>query len=332
MAKKKKELPEGFEEVDGKIIHTESGQEYEWNKNDLVNKETGQAWIDMSHAYKNVTKLPGVPVGHITMVYGKSDTGKSTMAIEAAAYAQKLGVVPVFIITENKFSFERAETMGVDFDDAIVYNGVETIEQGCEYVRQLLEDQEKGDLPYDILIIWDSIGATPSERELEAVDSDSGSGGMMVTAKVLREQISRNISYKINGTRNENFPYNASMIIVNHAYTAPPAPPARVGSVVPYGGDAIFYSAGIVIRMGGVMSRSSKVTATKGGTKVAFGLKSAVKVEKNHITNVAAEGKIVCTDHGFIEDDKTSIDNYKKDYKDGWDLEFDKYWDAVTLD
>ncbi|MGB0898914.1 MAG: protein translocase subunit SecF, partial [Psychrobium sp.] len=36
------------------------------------------------------------------------------------ANAQKQGIIPVFIITENKFSFKRGETMGVNFDDAIV--------------------------------------------------------------------------------------------------------------------------------------------------------------------------------------------------------------------
>ena len=81
-----------------------------------------QEWINMSPAFKEITKLPGIPTGHIIMNYGKSDTGKSTMALEAAAFAQKQGILPVFIITENKFSFERGETMGINFEEAIVHN------------------------------------------------------------------------------------------------------------------------------------------------------------------------------------------------------------------
>jgi hypothetical protein len=84
--------------------------------------------------------------------------------------------------------------------------------------------------------------------------------------------------------------------------------------------------------MGGVMSRSSKVTATKDGTTVSFAIRSAIKLEKNHINDLSAEGKIICTDHGFLLDDKTAIDNYKDEYRAGWDLEFDKYWNSVSLD
>jgi len=293
-----------------------------------------QEWIDMSHCFKHVTRLPGIPLGHVIMCYGKSDTGKSTLGLEAAAFAQKQGILPVFIITENKFSFERAEKMGIDFDKAIIYNGVSTIEQGCDYVKQTLDDQEKGNLPFDILFVWDSIGATPSKAEHnKREEEEDGSGGMMVTAKILRERITRYLGPKINATRNETYPYNASMVIINHAYTAPPQPPATISSIVPYGGDAVFLAATLVFRQGGITSRSSKVTAIKDGTEVAFALRSPLVVEKNHITEVCTtKGKILCTDEGFMLDDKETIEKYKERTRDGWNLNFDRYWDQVAED
>lgn len=291
-----------------------------------------QSWIDMSHAYKHVTRLAGIPLGHVIMCYGKSDTGKSTLGLEAAAYAQKQGILPVFIITENKFSFERAEKMGVDRDKAIIYNGVSTIEQGCDYVKQTLDDQEKGNLPFDLLFVWDSIGATPSKAEHnKREEEEDGAGGMMVTAKVLRERITRYLGRRINDTRNETYPYLASMIIINHAYEKPPSPPATIGTVVPYGGDAVYLASTLVFRQGGITSRSSKVTAIKDGTEVAFALRSALVVEKNHITEVCTtKGKILCTDEGFMLDDKETIEAYKERTRDGWNLNFDKYWDQVS--
>ncbi len=84
--------------------------------------------------------------------------------------------------------------------------------------------------------------------------------------------------------------------------------------------------------MGGVMSNSSKVKATKDGLQMAFAIKSALVVQKNHITNVSPDGKVLCTPHGFIEDEKSAIDAYKKEYKDDWTLEYDKDWNAVTKD
>jgi len=371
MAKKKSSLPEGFEDVDGKIIHSSSGEEYTKEGDDLICISTGevyeaevkeeaketpklkkkfpklsdykkkiqhksveykaQEWIDMSPAFKEVTKLPGIPMGHVVMNYGKSDVGKTTMLVEAGAHAQKQGILPILIITENKFSWDRAEVMGLCQEDCIVYNGVETIEEGCDYVIKHLKDQASGDLPFDIIFLWDSIGGTPSDAEFKA-NEEGGGRAMMETAKVLRAKITRFITPKINGTRKAEFPYTSTMLIVNHAYTAPPQFPAKVGTIQPYGGDGIWLASTLVFRMGGIMSRSSKVTAVHKGEKISFAIRSALVVDKNHITNVAANGKVLCTDHGFMLDDKTTIDNYKKEYKADWDLEYDAYWDHVSAD
>jgi len=290
-----------------------------------------QEWIDMSYAYKEVTRLPGIPVGHITMVYGKSDTGKTTLLVEAGAYAQKQGILPVCIITENKFSWDRAKTMGLNPDGCIVHNGIETIEEGMEIVRDTLRDQADGSLPYDIVFLWDSIGGTASEAEIAANEEDGGgSRAMMETAKILRAKVARFLGPKINATRKASYPYNATWVIVNHAYTAPAKPPSRIGSIEPYGGDGIWLPSTLVFRMGGIMSRSSKVSATKDKVDVAFALKTALVLEKNHITDVSAKGTIICTDHGFILNDKNAIDEYKKMYRDGWDLNYDVYWDTVS--
>lgn len=353
MAKKKKVLPVGFEELDGKIIYTKSGEEYIQEGEIFVNKVTGeiyeeppvlkkkfaklgdykekinfkdvkykpQEWIEMSEAFKEVTRLQGIPTGHIIMNYGKSDTGKSTMALEAAAYAQKQGILPVFIITENKFSFERGETVGIDFDEAIVHNGVSTIEEGCKYVKDTLDAQEKGDLPYDILFIWDSIGGTPSEKELGKMEDGSSGGGMMITARVIREEITRYLGPKINATRNESFPYTSTLMFINHAYTAPPSFPGGQSSLVPYGGDGIYYVSTLVFRTGGILGRSSKIKATTKKIEYGFGLETDLVVMKNHITSATpSKGKIVCTDHGFIQNTKEDKDAYKAAHMHEWGI------------
>lgn len=289
-----------------------------------------QAWINMSPAFKETTKLPGLPIGHVIMNYGKSDTGKSTMGLEAAAFAQKQGILPVFIITENKFSDKRAETMGVDLNYAIIHKDVATIEEGCQKIKEILDAQEKGDIDCDVLFIWDSIGGTPSQKELSKKEDGESGGGMMVTARVLREEITRYIGPRINATRNEAFPFNATLIVINHAYTQPASMPGAPPSLIPYGGDGVYYVSTLIFRTGGIMGRSSKVTATKNGDEFGFALKTDLVVQKNHITNVCTtKGKILCTDHGFVMDDKDAIAAYKKEYADGWDLKYDEYWEAL---
>lgn len=338
MAKKKKEEDESVENTGANeqpILSKKFGKLSEYksklNFKDVVYKP--QAWINMSPAFKEVTKLPGLPIGHVIMNYGKSDTGKSTMGLEVAAFAQKQQILPVFIITENKFSFERAKTMGVDFDpnSCIVFNGIRTIEEGCKWIKQLLDDQESGALPHDLIFIWDSIGATPSEKELAKQEEGESGGGMMVTARVLREHITRNIGPRINATRNETFPSNATLLIINHAYTSPPKMPGGPSGLEAYGGDGVYLASTLVFRTGGIVGRSSKVTATKGGDEFAFALKTDLIVQKNHITNVStSKAKILCTDHGFLLDDKDSIAEYKKEYASDWDLKYDEYWEAAA--
>jgi len=291
-----------------------------------------QEWIDMSPAFKEVTKLPGIPMGHAVMNYGKSDVGKTTMLIEAGAYAQKQGILPVMILTENKFSWERASKMGLVKDDCMVFDDIDTIEDGVAEIKATLLKQASGELPFDLIFLWDSIGMTPTKAEHEAQKIDGGKTAMMVAAKLLRALFLRDLVPKINNTRKKRVPYTNTLLVVNHAYTAPPKPPSTISTLMPYGGDGIYLASTLVFRQGGVLSRSSKVKATKDKAQISFAIKSALVVDKNHITNVAAAGNILCTDHGFILDDKKVIDEYKATYRDGWELEFDKYWEHVSDD
>lgn len=288
------------------------------------------SWIPMSPAFQETTHLPGIPEGHISMVFGRSDVGKTTMLVELAVSAQQNGILPILIITENKFSWERATTMGLDKEDCLSMDGIMFIEEGLDFMNQILDDQENGELPRDIVFLWDSIGSTPSKAEFYANKEGKGRA-MMETAKLLREKVHRYLWHRITMTQKESSNYNATAFFVCGAY--PQTQPGQSQpTLVHSGGDGIYLASTLAFRMGGVMSRSSKVTAIKDGNEVGFAIKSALVVDKNHITNVTSKGKIVCTDHGFIMDDKKAIDEYKKNYKDGWDLNFDKFWDQVTAE
>ena len=74
-------------------------------------KHKDQTWIPLSKAFQEVTSIPGIPTGHITLLRGHSDTGKTTALIEAAVSAQKMNILPIFIITEMKWNWEHAVQM-----------------------------------------------------------------------------------------------------------------------------------------------------------------------------------------------------------------------------
>ncbi len=78
-----------------------------------------QRYFDLGPEFLDAVGIPGPAMGHINMFLGHSDTGKTTAAIKAAADAQKKEILPVFIITEQKWSFEHAKLMGFECEEVV---------------------------------------------------------------------------------------------------------------------------------------------------------------------------------------------------------------------
>ena len=76
-----------------------------------------QSWIPFSQAMQDALSIPGIPAGHISIIRGGSNTGKTTTAIETVVSAQKMGILPVLIITEMKHSWEHWKTMGFEMNE-----------------------------------------------------------------------------------------------------------------------------------------------------------------------------------------------------------------------
>lgn len=89
-----------------------------------------QDFIVMPEAFVEATKLPGIPMGVTTIIHGHSNTGKSLLKNCLIASAQKQGILPVIIETENNFSFPFAIDCGVDAEP--VYGDVEVEETDIE--------------------------------------------------------------------------------------------------------------------------------------------------------------------------------------------------------
>jgi len=278
-------------------------------------------WIPLSKAFQETTQLPGIPKYAITMVYGHPDSGKSTLALEAAKGAINIGVLPIFINTEKKFNWSHANEMGIGQGDMLYVDSLEEVEDICAFIRARLKDQRDGKLPTDILIIVDSIGNVVSKAEKAAIEKEED-GAIMKTAKILTQQIHRVIEKQISATKRADAVYSASLCIINHAYDS-----IKTVKLIPYGGNGIIKAASLVIRMGGIISNSTKVYATKNGVEMAFAIKTDIVVEKNHITNISVKDKILCTAQGFLKNTTEDLNNYKKEHKDDWELRFDDDWD-----
>tara|TARA_R110000868_G_scaffold105295_2_gene289592 strand:- start:21 stop:1109 length:1089 start_codon:yes stop_codon:yes gene_type:complete len=290
-----------------------------------------QKWIPLSKAFQDITSIPGIPQGHITLLRGHSDTGKTTALLEAAVAAQKMGVLPVFIITEMKWSWEHAREMGlqfqevadkdtgevIDFEGFFLYvdrGSINTIEDVSTFILDLIDEQKKGDLPHNLLFLWDSIGSVPCELSVRSnKNNNEWNAGAMST------QFGNNVNQKILLSRKEGQPYTNTLVAINKVWTMKPGMPMEQPKLQNKGGMAMWYDATLVITFGNITNPgTSKIKAIKGGKQVEFAKRTKIQVDKNHINGITTRGAIVMTTHGFLEDDKKAIDNYKKQHSDYW--------------
>ena len=58
-----------------------------------------QKWIPLSPAFQEVTSVPGIPTGHIVLLRGHSDTGKTTAMIVMVISSLNQYWVPLIFLT-----------------------------------------------------------------------------------------------------------------------------------------------------------------------------------------------------------------------------------------
>jgi hypothetical protein len=101
---------------------------------------------------------------------------------------------------------------------------------------------------------------------------------------------------------------------LNQAYTKPPESAYGHSSLVPYGGDGVWYAASAVWQM----KKIKRLSATKNKMAFDFALISRISVQKNHITDLMMEGDFVITSDAFIPNEKKAIDDYKDAHREQW--------------
>jgi len=290
-----------------------------------------QKWIPLSKAFQDVTSVPGIPQGHIVLLRGHSDTGKTTAMLEAAVAAQKIGVLPVFIVTEMKWNWDHAIQMGFEMEPVVDestgevtdYKGfflyvdrgsLNTIEDVAAFIADLLSEQAQGKLPFNLLFLWDSVGSIPCRLSVE-----SNKNNNEWNAGAMSQQFGNFINQKIILSRKENQPYTNTFVAVNKVWVAKPNSPMEQPKMKNKGGDTMFFDASLVVTFGNITnSGTSKIKATKDGKDVEFAKRTKISVDKNHVTGVQTKGTVTMTVHGFIDDDKKAIDAYKKEHSKEW--------------
>lgn len=289
-----------------------------------------QKWIPLSPAFQDALQIPGIPMGHISLLRGHSDTGKTTALLEAAVNAQKMGILPVFIITEMKWNWDHARQMGLEFQEVADEDGVVSdytgffmyidreklncIEDVSAFILDLLDEQKKGNLPYNLCFFWDSVGSIPCRMSVEksTMNNEWAAGAMS-------QQFGNFVNQKIVMSRKESQPFTNTLVAINKVWVAKAEHVMGQPKMKNKGGDTMFFDSSLIITFGNVTNAgTNKIKATKNGKEVEFAKRTKLSCDKNHITGVTATNKLIMTPTGFIFDDKKSLDKYKADHSHEW--------------
>ena len=208
--------------------------------------------ISLDHA----TGIGGLPRGRIIEIYGPESSGKTTLALQVVAEAQKLGGEAAFIDAEHALDPEYAQNLGVDVNSLLV-SQPDNGEQALEITEALARS---GAL--DVIIV-DSVAALVPRAEIEG---DMGDSHVGLHARLMSQALR-----KLAGVINKS---NTVVIFINQLRE-------KVGVVygnpeVTTGGRALKFYASIRIDV-------RRVEQLKGTGNEFIGSRTRAKIVKNKV-------------------------------------------------
>jgi recombination protein RecA len=111
----------------------------------------------------------GVPRGRVIEIFGPESSGKTTLALQVIAQAQKLGGMAAFVDAEHALDAAYARKLGVDLDNLLV-SQPDNGEQALEIVEVLIRSGG-----VDVVVV-DSVAALVPRAEIEGEMGDAQMG------------------------------------------------------------------------------------------------------------------------------------------------------------
>jgi len=134
----------------------------EVKKVDVAAISTGAPSLDIALG------IGGVPRGRIIEIYGPESSGKTTLALNIVANAQKTGAA-AFIDAEHALDPSYAKKIGVNLDDLLI-SQPDNGEQALDIVETLVKSNA-----VDVIVV-DSVAALTPQAEIEGEMGDSHMG------------------------------------------------------------------------------------------------------------------------------------------------------------
>jgi len=140
---------------------------------DIAVIPTGSLGLDLALG------VGGLPRGRVVEIYGPESSGKTTLALECIAEAQKLGGIGAFIDAEHALDAGYARKLGVNVEDLLI-SQPDNGEQALEIAETLVQSGA-----IDVLVI-DSVAALVPRAEIEG---EMGEPQMGLQARLMSQAL-----------------------------------------------------------------------------------------------------------------------------------------------
>lgn len=141
--------------------------------------------------------IGGLPRSRITEIYGGESSGKTTLALQAIAQAQKNGGLALFVDAEHALDTEYARRLGVDIDRLYVAQPT-TGEEALEIMDSMIKSGAMD------IVVLDSVAALVPRNEIEG---DMGDSHVGLQARMMSQALR-----KLGGTVNKT---NTAVVFIN---------------------------------------------------------------------------------------------------------------------
>ena len=121
----------------------------------------------------------GLPRGRVTEIFGPESSGKTTLALQVIAQAQKLGGMAAFVDAEHALDAAYAQKLGVDIENLLV-SQPDNGEQALEIVEVLIRSGG-----VDVVVV-DSVAALVPRAEIEG---EMGEAQMGLQARLMSQAL-----------------------------------------------------------------------------------------------------------------------------------------------
>jgi recombination protein RecA len=121
----------------------------------------------------------GLPRGRVIEIFGPESSGKTTLALQVIAEAQKTGGMAAFVDAEHALDAQYAQKLGVDLENLLV-SQPDNGEQALEIVEVLIRSNS-----VDVVVV-DSVAALVPKAEIEG---EMGEAQMGLQARLMSQAL-----------------------------------------------------------------------------------------------------------------------------------------------